>query len=477
MSNSYSRNAAVLTERLSVSSDTDKIMSVGNFNLLAERARSLANGAGSLGLQVDSYWNANTRWARNEIISSGDRRNNMIHLRRNIKGAGFGLSISNHSDSVLRRAIEWCERYLQLGAESSIQPEFPRLQREVVPIPQIWHLSTLNLEEEVRAQIFGSLTSEAEREGMFSAGYIEVSAHGRAFESEGEPIHHRSTDAQLSITVRDPKGRGSGWAGLTWDNWDRINGQDIANKALDKCLKSINPVAIEPGRYTVVLEPQAVHDLVSPLFSAGIIFRPEVEHPRRGNFYTLRPGYSKIGLRLFDQRLMVHTDPYHPDCYYYPYGTRGAYKKATWVDEGVLVNLSYDRDYAISKLGINESLLGSGSYIMEGAGSGTNVDLETMISNTERGLLVTRFHIDMGGIIDGYSMLTTGLTRDGLWLIEHGKISKAVKNLRFTESPVFMLNNVLEFGVPTRVFSPGRPCLVPAIRARDFSFTATIDAI
>lgn len=477
MSDSYLGSVTAWKDSDSYRFNTNKIISFDDYNILLTRARSFVKGAGSLKLNVLSNWNANTRWARNEIISSGDSRENSIRLNRSIKGASFNLSVTNHSDKVLRRAIEWCERYLQLHPESPIQPEFPHLPREVVPMPQIWHLSTINLEEDERARIFGDLTKEAERKGMFSAGYIEVSAHGRASESGNESIYHRYTDAQLSITVRDPRGNGSGWAGITWDNWNRVDGHAIADKALDKCLKSMNPVAIEPGRYTVVLEPQAVHDIVSPLFSRGMIFRPRVENPREGNFYTLRPGYSKIGLRLFDQRLKVHTDPYHPDCYYYPYGERGAYKQATWVDEGVLVNLSYDRDYAISQLGMNESLYGNGSYIMEGVGSGTNVDLETMISNTDRGLLVTRFDIGVGGILDHISMLTNGLTRDGLWLIEHGKISRAVKNLRFTESPVFMLNNVLEFGVPTRVFSPGRPCLVPAIRAQDFSFTATIDAI
>lgn len=460
-------------------SDTDKVLSAKTYQSVYERAERFLTGTGSVRINMQSKWSANTRWSRNEIISSGDSRENRFSLARQIHGAGSSILISNHSDAELKRAVEISERFLQLKFEQEIQSELPSLPQENVPIPEVWHSSTLNLEEEARADIFHDLVASTEKEGMLSAGYIEVSAYANASGASDEKTdisYGRYTDAQLSITVRAPDGRGSGWAGITWDDWSRINGDRIAEVALDKCLRSRDPVAIEPGRYTVILEPQAVHDLIEPLFSEFSLSRPHAEHPRYPTMYTLKPGYSKIGLRLFDPRLRVHTDPYHPDCYYYPYNQgKEAYKKATWVDHGVLVDLSYERGYAIANLGKNESLLGSSSYILEGVGSGTGMSVESMIEHTERGLLVTRFHINR--ILDNISMLTTGLTRDGLWLIEKGKISKAVKNLRFTESPFFMLNNVLEYGTPARVFSPGRPCLVPAIRAQDFSFTAMIDAI
>ena len=88
-------------------------------------------------------------------------------------------------------------------------------------------------------------------------------------------------------------------------------------------------------------------------------------------------------------------------------------------------------------------------------------------------------------LFDAMSLLSTGLTRDGLWLIEHGKITKAVKNFRFTESPLFVLNSIEQLGVPVPVFRPVKnpytpqltPAIVPPIKSRDFSFTSTIDAI
>jgi predicted Zn-dependent protease len=116
--------------------------------------------------------------------------------------------------------------------------------------------------------------------------------------------------------------------------------------------------------------------------------------------------------------------------------------------------------------------------------SGGETSMDEMIRSTRRGLVVTRFSnlrlLDQTGA----SMLSTGLTRDGLWLVENGKINKAVKNFRFTESPLFMLNSIEQLGVPVPVFRPTRheggkltPAIVPPLKVRDFSFTSTIDAI
>jgi predicted Zn-dependent protease len=115
--------------------------------------------------------------------------------------------------------------------------------------------------------------------------------------------------------------------------------------------------------------------------------------------------------------------------------------------------------------------------------SGGDTSIEEMIRTTKRGLLVTRF--SNRRVLDPTSLLSSGLTRDGLWLIENGKISKSVKNFRFTESPLFVLNSIEQLGVPVPVFRPVRnphdaglaPAIVPPLKVRDFSFTSMIDAV
>lgn len=436
---------------------------------IASETGKLANGGGMTRLRVQSRWLGNIRWARNQITSSGDVRANKVRVVRSINGAGYGVSIDQTSVHALERAVRRAERLTNLSLE---QPEnIEENYMEPYEEPKIWFDSTYSLLAEERADLAHDLIQPAAKEGLVSAGYIEVSGNGRYLQREGMVSPYtRFTQAQFSVTVRDPKNYGSGWAGIDWNDWDRIDRTKIVEIALDKCLRSRNPVAIEPGRYMVVLEPQATHDLVRSMFSS--LDRHRAESPRNSGPYALRPGYSKIGLRIVDSRITISFDPLDPDCSFPPFSEHGeVYNKTKWIENGVLKELSHDRGYGIKSLGRNYGLPTDGAYSMSGGDS----SIETMISNTERGLLVTRLMVER--FISGAHLLATGVTRDGLWLIENGKVSHAVRNFRFTESPLFVLNNLLEMGKPQRVFSPHSPAVVPPIRAQDFSFTATVDAI
>ncbi|HEU4643353.1 MAG TPA: metallopeptidase TldD-related protein, partial [Gemmatimonadaceae bacterium] len=178
------------------------------------------------------------------------------------------------------------------------------------------------------------------------------------------------------------------------------------------------------------------------------------------------------GARVVDERITISHDPADPLLGVVPFNEMDEpYRPVTWIDHGVLATLSDYREHALSTR--NEPLgnLNSRSYRM----SGGETSVEEMIQSTRRGLLVTRFSDIM--LLDESTVLATGLTRDGLWLVENGKISKAVKNLRFTESPLFVLNSIEQLGVPVPVFSPDAPAIVPPLKARDFSFTSVIDAV
>jgi predicted Zn-dependent protease len=162
-----------------------------------------------------------------------------------------------------------------------------------------------------------------------------------------------------------------------------------------------------------------------------------------------------------------------PDLGFVPFGIGGfeVYNPVVWFERGVLKELAYDRRYAIRELGLNRGLLTNGAFRMTGG----TISIDEMIQTTSRGLLVTRF--SGVEVIDGKSVLCTGYTRDGLWLVENGKISKAVKNFRFTESPLFVFNQVEQLGVPQRVLHPAAPVVVPPAKVRDFSFTALSDSV
>jgi predicted Zn-dependent protease len=187
--------------------------------------------------------------------------------------------------------------------------------------------------------------------------------------------------------------------------------------------------------------------------------------------FTLRPGQSKIGLKVFDERVTLSTDPMDPEMGYIPFDYQGwPYRAVKWVEHGILKELAYNRDYALSQLGHGLALPNPYSYRM----SGGDTSIEEMIATTKRGLLVTR--LNGVSVLHGPSLLSTGTSRDGLWLIENGKIKFPVKNMRFTESPMFIFNSIAQLGKPVRVYA-GNPTTVPPVKVLDFNFSSLADAV
>jgi predicted Zn-dependent protease len=467
---------------------------------LAKRVAELAVGGGDTGVRIETMWTGNLRYARNEVSTSGDVRDNLVTVRRDINGANGAVDCNQIDDVGLQAAVRRAERLVSIGTEkggvpfeehflvtedaqrnttgpsrlsdADRQEALQSLMQtpEEYAKPKIFFDTTYNLDATRRSEVVLPLIASAKTAGVLAAGYVEVSANGRALiDSWGRALYYPWTQAQYSVTVRDPNSRGSGWAGVDWSDWARIDPQHLSNIALDKCLRSRNPVMIEPGRYTVVLEPQAVGDICSKIMEG---LDRSIAESGQGPFHGTRVGETKIGERVVDERISISADPMDPDLGFPPFDRYGnAYHPVFWIEHGVLKNLSYNREYGIQRLGINSSLLSSGAFRM----SGGTTTIDEMIATTKRGLWVTRFsNID---IIDGDSLLCSGYTRDGLWLIENGKVSKAVKNFRFTESPMFVLNNIDALGVPQRIFRPGAPAVVPPIKARDFSFTSLSEAI
>jgi predicted Zn-dependent protease len=407
------------------------------------------------------------------VSLASDRRVIGLTLIRSIHGSTGQASLNQLDDASLAAAVRAAERMARL------QP--PLFESIVVPLPTfeypetaIWSPTTYAVTSEERARVARTLVDPAEAAGMLSAGYLEMSAQGIAQTiPAGTLLYAQQTQAQCSMTVRDPKGTGSGWAGLSSYDWAKIDTEALAKRALEKCLASRNPVTLEPGRYTVILEPQAVHDLVSVVVS--FVDRGFAEKPAgpfgAGWDNALQLGRSKLGLKVVDERITISHDPSDPLLGVLPFAGYEPVRPATWIDHGVLTKLYYRRGYALRTLNDSLGYPGTGAYRMNGGPS----SIDEMIQSTKRGLLVTRF--SNTHILDESSLLMTGLTRDGLWLIENGRIAKAVKNFRFTESPLFVLNSLEQLGDPVPVFSPAAPAIVPALKARDFSFTSLVDAV
>lgn len=454
---------------------------------------------GAANVQLDSHWRSDVRWGRNRITKSGDWRDVRVDVTQ-----GGTFAHTNQIDPTSQAAIvHWAERMRQQfdGGTLDLGSYTPRKDRRTFPPTHIWSETTYAQTQDTRLDIATQLIAGAESAGMLSAGYLSVEAQGYVLAlSDGRVEYAPLTLAQCSMTVRDPQGTGSGWAGRSSYDWDRIDAQKLADIALDKCMKSRNPVRIEPGRYTLIMEPQATFELIKALFFGvprllyNYLSLKSNLGERSYPFHDLRVtkvpvsryahpyevNATKLGQRVFDERVTLRWDPLDPDLGRVPFwaskGDVYPVQPVTWVKNGVLTALAYDP-------GVTD-MQGYGDWLdpkgVAGFGSsfrmeGGTTPIEEMIATTKRGLIVTRFsEVEMQY---NPSILLTGTTRDGVWFIENGKITHPVTNLRFTESPLYAFNQIDQIGSPVPVFSPRLPAVTPPVKVRDFSFTAAEDAV
>ena len=438
---------------------------------LSKRVIGFATGGGVIELRIDTSWMGNVRWGLNQVTSSGDSRDTLVYVQRNIRGASTAVVLNEIDDASLRSAVQRAERLLRVGREyfENGQTSYPA---ETYLQPKLWSEASYNLSAQDRAAAMRTAVKLAENAQVQSAGYVQVIAGGQAvIDNRGRSLYYPVTQAQFSVTVRDAALKGSGWAGMDHHDWTRIDVPKLAAIAVDKCVRSRNPGLIEPGRYTTILEPQAVSDFFSVVMGSAMD-RNIAESPQRFGPFSKGNGISRIGEKIFDERITVTADPMDPDLGYVPFDQSGAaYRAATWFENGVLSNLAHDRRYAIQKLGSDTGLLNNGSFRIHGGPT----SMDEMIATTRRGVLVTRFS-DVG-MLDFNSLLATGYTRDGLWLIENGRVSRPVRNFRFSESPLFAFANVDQIGPAVRVFRPEVPAVAPIMKIRDFSFVGIADAV
>ena len=437
---------------------------------LARRALTFVT-ADEARVTVNSGSRGNTRFAVNQISTAGDNYNTTVTVRARL-GRRVGSSTTNRlDDASLRAAVETAERLARLS------PEDPELLPELGPqniaaSDAAWSDATASLEPTSRAAAVRRISEPARAGGLQSTGYLEAQAGSFAVaNTRGLFAYGRDTAAALTTTVRTDDGTGSGWAGASHFDWARIDPAALGERAIEKARRSVNPSAIEPGRYTVVLEPTAVGNLVQLI--AGALNARAADEGR--SFFTKPGGGTKIGEKVVDERVTLISDPRDPEGPVAPFTGEGLpLSRTVWIENGVVRNLAYDRYWAERQGRTPQPTMGTLRM------SGGDASLEDLIRSTQRGLLVTRFWYIRG--VDPRTILYTGLTRDGTFLIENGRVTRPVKNLRFNESPIFMLNNLEAMGRPVRVSAsesggPGSAVIVPPLKVRDFTFTSLSDAI
>ncbi|HEY9514124.1 MAG TPA: TldD/PmbA family protein [Gemmatimonadaceae bacterium] len=436
---------------------------------IARRALSFSH-ADEARVTIDGNVRGNTRFAVNQISTAGDDSDTTITVSSSFGKRSASATTNKLDDDGLRWVVETSERLARLAPED---PEaMPELGPQQYQDTQGWSDATAALDPAGRASAVRQVTEPSRGAGLSATGYLESDAEARAVaNSKGLFAYGRRTLSSMTTTVRTQDGTGSGWAGAAHSDWSRIDPASLGVRAIEKASRSAKPVAIEPGRYTVILEPTAVGNLVQLI--ARALDARNADEGR--SFFTKPGGGNKIGMKVMDERVSLISDPFDPEASTYGFSDDGLpARKTVWIENGVVKNLAYDRYWA-EKQGKAPTPL-TGSLRM----SGGDATVDEMIASTQRGILVTRFWYIRP--VDPRTILYTGLTRDGTFLIEDGKITRAVKNLRYNESPIFMLNNLEAMGNPVRVSasedgSPGFAIVVPPIKTRDFTFTSLSDAI
>jgi predicted Zn-dependent protease len=471
----------------------DRFLSADACRELLQRLLRMSSGGGDVSIYLRSHWTGNIRWARNEITTAGDTTDHQIQIVRANRGASGWLRINRLDDASLKATLREVEERMRFEAPS----DYPNPLRtgETYLETNVWSDATYELDAAMRADLQRQLVEPALAEQLLAAGYLQVSATGNGVvNSAGLFAYMPETRAEYSVTVRNSTGTGSGWAGLDNMDWRKIDPVQLSAIALDKCKRSADPVAVEPGRYDVILEPQAVHGLMLPLIyslqrrPAEMGMGPWADRPQE----SIRPdlavgpvslsemrlgdgggggGNSRIGQLVLDPRITISADPSDQEAPFVPFAYDGSpHRQVKWIDNGVLRELAYDRWYALQNLNKPDPLNNSTSYRM----SGGSTSVPEMIASTERGLLVTRL-VNVR-VVENNTLLCTGTTSDGVWLIERGRITRPVKNFRFRESPLYAFNNLEALGTPVRVLG-NMPTIVPPAKVLDFSMTSLADAV
>lgn len=417
---------------------------------------------------IGGGYSANVRFADNQMSTAGGVSDFSITIQSHI-GAKHAVVVTNEiTDDALRTAVEKSEKLARLSPDD---PEaLPLLGPQQYKDVEAYFPSVAEMSADERARVALTALEPARRaRDIKVAGFLVTGAGAQAQgNSKGLFAYYRSTNVNYTITARTADGTGSGWAGAEHNDARQLDFGAISQRAIDKARASANPVAIEPGRYTVIFEPQAVGDLVQ-LISAYVDARSTDEG--RSPFVK-QGGGNKIGEKIFDDRVTIYSDPYDPMIRSQPYDNDGfPLGRQVFFEKGILKTLYYSRFWA-QKKGVSPTGAPT-SFCM----SGGDQSVEDMVKNTTRGILVTRLWYLRE--VDPRTILYTGLTRDGTFLIENGKISRPVKNFRFNDSPLFMLNNLEAMGRPERLAGTeaGGAVVVPPIKVRDFNFTSLSDAV
>lgn len=444
------------------------ILSQEEAQALMKKALSFSK-ADECEINLNGSNSGNIRYARNSVSTSGS-----IGQTSMVISSAFGkklgvATLNEYDDKSLEAAVRRSEELAQLAPENPEFMSFLGPQTYLPGSPKLFDQKTAEMEPKLRANMVEQSLQVAKDNKLTAAGFLQnTGSFGAMMNSHGLFAYNTYSDINFSITMRTADGLGSGYATKDYESYSDMDTLKLTKIAAQKASGSVSAKAIEPGKYTVILEPAAGIVLLENLYGSL-----DARSADEGRSFLSKPGGgTKLGEKLVDERVTIYSDPQDDRLPNSTWNGDGRpQEKINWIEKGVIKNLYYSRYWA-QKKGV-KAVPGPNGIIMEGG----DASLEDLIKGTEKGILVTRLWYIRE--VDPQTLLYTGLTRDGTFYIENGQIKFPVKNFRFNESPVIMLNNLEALGKPERTVSGEsfQSSLIPPMKIRDFTFSSLSDAV
>ncbi len=421
---------------------------------------------GAVEVIMDNSSSALTRYADN-IITQNVSENNLLNVIIRVlkNGQVARVMLNQVDDATLKQAARNCRNFVKAqGTELGLLGK-----QKYAPVnaynEQTAHITPTERASGIKEAVVEAIHNSVNISGVFSNDSSALTIAN----SKGLFAHYASTSAEFTCTALTPDS--SGKAVKISKDYARIKPVQTARIAIDKAIKSKNPVELKAGTYTVILEPSATVELLFFLAFRGF---GALAFQEGRSFLT-----GKLGKKIMGNNISIIEDAYHPNIAGMPFDFEGMpRKKVVLVDKGIACNVVHDRLTAKKA-----RCASTGHALPQPNAAGPlptnlvilpgNSSLPEMISSTEKGILISEFHYT--NILDPMKMTITGMTRNGTFLIENGAITKGIKNMRFTDSVLNMLSNVELISRETelhRGFFGGSGFVTPALKINNFNFSS-----
>ncbi len=419
---------------------------------------------------IDASETVFIRYANNGITTSGYSLDHSVSIDSTTADKRSGSAVvSEWSDEALKKGVEQAETLARISRPNP--EDMPPLGPQKYPELENFDDATGNSRGDAFIGHVRTILDGARSNKLTAAGFAQRSADWTAVANkEGLFGYHRSTDSSVTNTMRNSGGTSSGWATSTSTTMKELDGAEVARISIEKCLRGVDKKKLDPGKYTVILEPAAVSDLIGYLgfsFSAREAEQGQSFLSKKGD----KTGETLLGEKLFPEYITLRSDPFNTKLPANPWANSLLPNdKISWIEKGVIKNLQYDRFWA-SKAG-KKPTPEPGNLVLEGQ----EHPLDDLIKSVDKGLLVTRFWYIR--LLQPQTLQVTGLTRDGVFLVENGKVTGPVMNFRWNESPVRVLQNTKMLGRPVRTQgAEAGSSFAPPLVATDFNFASISDAV